>query len=154
MKGLTGLAVVLGLAGTVLGIIALLDSGGGTTEQTLNLTGGKETRIEFEEPATSKGHPIGNLNAWSSNEDVSGDKTGEYMRTCVPIPTDEIECSGAFLLEDGDIEVDLSEEADAQDPESDGAIIGGTGEYEGAGGTMHVNWEENTYTLDLILQDD
>jgi len=153
MRGMTGLAVVLGLVGIVLGIIALLHGGGGTTEETLSLTGGKETRIDFEEPATVKGHPVEG-GAWSSNSEISGDRTGEYVRTCVPVPIDEVECSGAFLLEDGDIEVDVTEEAHPNEPQAEGAIIGGTGAYETATGTMEVHWEDDTYTLNVVLEDD
>ena len=49
MKGLIGIAVVLGIVGTVLGAIALMDEGGddggGFEEHTLTLTGGEEERI-------------------------------------------------------------------------------------------------------------
>lgn len=97
--------------------------GTGFDEQTLQLTSGKETRIEYQTQAESKGHPLKST-AWSSNSKVSGDRSGEYVRTCIPVPTDEIECSGSFLLEDGDVEVDLTEEAEPSDANSDGAIIG------------------------------
>jgi hypothetical protein len=45
--------------------------------------------------------------------------------------------------------VDLTEEADRSDPNSNGAIIGGTGAYDGAVGTFTVDWKGNTYTLDI-----
>lgn len=151
MKGITGVAVVLGVIATVLAIIALVKVGdAGFDEQALQLSGGKETRIEFDVSTTGKGHPL-ERTAWSSNSEISGDRSGEYVRTCIPVPTDEIECSGSFLLEDGDIEVDLTEEAEPTDPKSDGAIIGGTGAYEGATGSVDVDWKQDSYTLNLKI---
>ena len=151
MKGIVVVALLLGIAGTALGVIALVDKEEGS-EQTLALTGGKETRIEFKAPATVNGHPVGSA-AWSSNSEISGDRTGEYVRTCVPVPTDDIECSGAFLLDDGDLEVELTEEADPQDANSDGAIVGGTRAYDGAHGTMQVDWKKDSYTLSFTVPD-
>lgn len=149
MKGINGVALVLGAVGTVLAVIALVKVGGtGFDEQTLQLTSGKETRIEYQTQAESKGHPLKST-AWSSNSPVNGDRSGEYVRTCIPVPTDEIECSGSFLLEDGDVEVDLTEEAEPSDANSDGAIIGGTGAYDGAVGSIAVDWKKDTYTLNL-----
>jgi hypothetical protein len=145
------MALVLGVVGTVLAVVALIEVGAnGFDEKTLQLTSGKETRIEFQAQATTKGHPLGGT-AWSSNSAVSGDRSGEYVRTCVPVPTNEIDCSGSFLLEDGDIEVDLTEEAEPTDAKSDGAIIGGTRAYDGAVGSIDVDWKKDTYTLNLKI---
>ncbi len=152
MKGITVVALALGIAGTALGIIALDESGGGFEDQTLQLTGGKDTRVEFHAPATIEGHPLKGT-AWSSNQPIDGDRTGEYVRTCIPVPTNEIDCSGSFLLDDGDVEVDLTEEADPSDATSDGAIIGGTQAYDGAVGSFDVDWKQNSYTLNLKLPD-
>jgi hypothetical protein len=149
MKGTIGVA--LGVVGTVLAIIALVKVGdSGFDEQTLQLAAGNETRVEFDASATVKGHPLAST-AWSSNSEISGDRTGEYVRTCIPVPIDEIECSGSFLLEDGDIEVDLTEEAEPSDAKSDGAVIGGTGAYDGATGSVDVDWQKETYTLNLKI---
>jgi hypothetical protein len=131
-------------------LAALVGGCGGSKAQTLQLKGGKEKRVQFRAPATIKGHPLKGA-AWSSNEPVSGDRTGEYVRTCVPLPTDEIECSGAFLLRDGDVEVELTEEANPSDPTSDGAIVGGTRAYAGAVGSYQLDWKKNTYTLNFKL---
>jgi hypothetical protein len=151
MRGIAGVAVALGVIGIVLAIVALVKAGdSGFDEQTLQLVGGKETRIEFKASATSKGNPLGST-AWSSNSAITGDRTGEYVRTCIPVPTNEIDCSGSFLLEDGDVEVDLTEEANPGDAESDGAIIGGTRAYDGAIGSFEVDWKKDTFTLNLKL---
>jgi hypothetical protein len=151
VKGIAVVALLLGIAGTALGVIALVDSDEGS-EQTLALTGGKETRIEFRAPATVAGNPVGK-NAWSSNTEISGDRSGEYLRTCVPLPTDDLDCSGAFLLDDGDIVVDTAGEADPSDATEDGSILGGTGAYEGARGSFQVDWKKDTYTLDFTVTD-
>jgi hypothetical protein len=153
MKGIVGLAVALGLAGTIMGGIALSEHEAGHVDETLQLTGGKETRVEFDASGKVKGHPLKGT-AWSSNSEITGDRTGEYARTCIPLPTDEIDCSGSFLLSDGDIEVELIEEADPKDANSDGAIIGGTRAYEGALGSIQVDWQKDTYSLHIVLPED
>jgi hypothetical protein len=151
MKGIAVVALLLGIAGTALGVIALVDKDEGT-EKTLSLTAGKETRVEFAAPAAVKDHPVG-PNAWSSNSPITGDSTGEYVRTCIPLPTDDIECNGAFLLEDGDVEVELTDEGGRSDPTADGAITGGTGAYDGAIGSYQVDWKKDAYTLNMKVSD-
>jgi hypothetical protein len=151
MKGIAVVALLLGIAGTALGVIALVDKDEGSEEQTLQLQGANETRVDFNSAAGGSRNPL--KNAWSTNREISGDRTGEYVTTCVPVPTDEVECSGAFLLDDGDIEVEATEEADPKDPNADGAIVGGTRAYEGAQGSMQVDWKKDTYTLSLTLPD-
>src|SRR5436190_22057337 len=132
--------------------VALAAGGGcgGAETQTLQLKGGKETRVQFRAPAMIKGHPLKGM-AWSSNEPISGDRTGEYVRTCMPLPVDDIECHGAFLLGDGVVEVGLTEKANPSVPASDGAIVGGTRAYAGAVGSYQVDWKKNTYTLKCEL---
>jgi hypothetical protein len=34
-----------------------------------------------------------------------------------------------------------------------GAIVGGTGAYDGAHGSMQVDWKKDSYTLNLELPD-
>jgi hypothetical protein len=146
VKALVGIAVLLGVAGTVLGVVALMDEGGVSygDEQTLELTGENEQRIDFEESNTSDPkHP---LEGWATVRDISGDATGEYAVTCVPLVEDDVECAGGFQLEDGDIEVEGTEEA-VDDGSATHAIVGGTGEYEGATGEFDVDWQSDTYTL-------
>lgn len=153
MKVIAGIAVaaVLGLAGTTLGIIAVAGGGGGGFEEmTLGLTGSNEERVEFPAPLAEAGHPEGTI-GWSSHSDVSGDRTGEYVRTCVPVVSDDIECNGAFLLEDGQIEIENTEEGSRTNTSATAAIVGGTDAYEGALGEFQVNWETDTYTLHLLI---
>jgi hypothetical protein len=154
MKALVGIAVVLGLAGTILGVMAMGDEDEGVDsgeETTLELTGSDEERVDFDLAHIKGSHPLGS-GGWSSHSTISGDATGEYVRTCVPVPIDDIECNGGFQLEDGDIETEVTEEA-VDDGTSTAAIIGGTGDYAGAGGEMDVDFENDEYTLHLLLDD-
>lgn len=73
MKALVGIAVVLGLAGTVLGIVAMKDDG--FDEQTIELTGGEETRIDFKTETSDPSHP---LEGWTTVREVTGDASGEW----------------------------------------------------------------------------
>lgn len=146
MKALVGIAVVLGIVGTVLGVIAVT-GGDAFDEKTLELTGSNEERIDFKSDSTDPAH---RLDAWTSARDISGDATGRYVVTCIPLVKEEIECSGAFLLEDGDIEVESTEIAE-DDGEASAALVGGTGSYKGATGELTVDFENDAYKLDLLI---
>ncbi len=159
MKALIGLAVVLGLLGTVLGIMALGDSADAFDEQTLALTGGAEERIEFKGPYEDRSHPM--LEGTEFNEptegfasvsEISGDASGEWVRTCVPFASDRIECSGAFQLDDGTVEYDATDTFPPPSPaDATAAIIGGTGAYAGATGEAEIDFTTDTFTLHLLI---
>lgn len=147
MKALIGVAVVLGIVGTVLGVIAVTREDDAFEEQTLELTGSNEERLDFKAESTDPAHQ---LDAWTSVRDVGGDASGRYVVTCIPLITEEIECSGAFQLEDGDIEVEGTETA-KDDGLASTALVGGTGSYKGATGEVTVDFENDAYTLDLLI---
>ena len=94
-----GVAVVLGLAGAALGIVAQA-TGGAFEEQTLELreSKGSEERVDFQ---TGTAHPSHQFDGWTIVRQVSGDSSGEHTVTCLGIVRDNIECNGAFQLEDG-----------------------------------------------------
>ncbi len=144
MKGLVGIAVVLGLVGTVLGIMSL-SGDDAFDEHTLSLTGGEEERIPFTVEHIDKSHPLGN-EGWTTHREVTGDATGEWVIMCVPLAGDKVECNGSALLEDGDIEIEGTESAE-DDGQATSAIVGGTGAYEGAVGEVDVDFENDEYTL-------
>jgi hypothetical protein len=85
------------------------------------------------------------------NSKVTGDSTGEYVRTCTPVLDDEIECNGAFQLSGGTIEIETTAHDDPREITATAAVVGGTGSYAGAPGTVDVNFEENTYALHLLI---
>jgi hypothetical protein len=145
VKAGVAIAVVLGIVAIVLGIVALKHKGGPhfSDEQTLELTGENEERIDFNVDTNHKEHP---LEGWTAVRDVSGDATGEYAVTCVPLARDDIECSGGFQLEGGDIEVEGTEEA-TDDGQATTGIVGGTGDYHGAAGSVDIDFEADTYSL-------
>jgi hypothetical protein len=74
-------AAVLGIAGIVVGSIALArDSGGQSAfeQKTLTLQGGKETRVDFEAPVRVKGNPAG-IKGWEVTRPITGDAAyGSY----------------------------------------------------------------------------
>ncbi|MDO8731128.1 MAG: hypothetical protein Q7L55_00895 [Actinomycetota bacterium] len=154
MKILVGIALALGLVGVVLGVVALRDGDAGSvvfTRSTLELTGAEpDTRISYPAEGIAKDHPNGNL-VEVRNSAVTGDAEGEYIRTCTPVVDDEIECNGAFQLAEGSIEIETTAHDDPNEATATAAIVGGTGAYEGALGSVEVNFEENTYLLHLLL---
>ncbi|CAM3771096.1 hypothetical protein [Smaragdicoccus niigatensis] len=143
--------MILGLAGTALGAAAFFRSESAFTTQTINLKGGKpDVRVSYPAPGIPANHPNGNL-VEVRNSKVTGDRTGEYVRTCTPVMDDEIECDGAFRLSDGTVEILTTEHDDPGEITATAAISGGTGAYVVAVGTVEVNFDENTYSLRLIL---
>ncbi len=123
--GIAALAAVLGLAGIVLGSIALARGSGGSgsafEEETLTLRGGKGTRVDFDAPVLVKGNPAG-VKGWEANYPISGDATGEVTVTCLPLIT-----------------------------KVEGSILGGSGAYDGTHGSFTVDWKTHVYTLHLQL---
>ena len=153
MKGLVGVAVLLGIAGTVLGAIALADGGGGFEERTLTLDGAEATdRIEFPVETAAGSHPFG-ADGWTESREISGDAEGTQTITCVPVAGDVVECNGSFILGDGEIEIEGSEPA-ADDGQATSAITGGTGAYRGAIGEVDIDFENYEFTLDLLIPED
>lgn len=145
---LVGIAIVLGLLGTVLGFVALGSSDDGYDELTLELRGGEEIRTES--PALHA-EPENQQTSYGAEQRVSGDRTGEYIRFCQPVAADDFQCIGSFQLEDGSIA--FSGTSDDQNPAVH-PVTGGTGAYAGARGTLAIDHEKDTYTLELGLPND
>jgi hypothetical protein len=146
-------AAVLGIAGIVIGSIALVrggDGGSAFAQKTLTLQGDEGTRVDFEAPIVVKGHPAG-VKAWENTHQITGDATGSVTVTCIPLINNEIDCVGGFQLEDGDINVENIEHPDADQRSAKGSILGGSSAYEGAFGSWTVNWQTHIYTLHLWL---
>jgi len=58
---------------------------------------------------------------------------------------------GAFQLSDGTIEIETTAHDEPGGATATAALIGGTGAYEGAVGSVDVTFEKNTYTLHLLI---
>jgi hypothetical protein len=129
-----------------------MDEGGGFDEKTLVLKGGAEDRAEFTVETADKSNPFG-AKGFSSHKEITGDATGDQVITCVPVIADEVECSGAFVLDDGDLEIEGTEQAE-DDGAAVSAIVGGTGAYEGAVGEVEIDYENDEYTVHLHLPQD
>jgi hypothetical protein len=149
VKQIAIVALILGLAGTVLGVVALTDKEEAFKKTTFTLKGGKDVLAEFDAPLVKSNHPKG-TKGWSANQRVTGDRTGEYPRTCIPIVPDDIECNGAFLLNDGELEVEATDEGREAISKSEVPIIGGTEAYAGATGTVDVDFENDIYTFHVL----
>ena len=147
MKALVGIAILLGLAGTVLGFIAV----GGSDEYedlTLELQGGEDIRSESPATHAEKGNQ---QVSYGAEQAISGDRTGEYTRVCEPIAADDFQCIGALLLEDGSIA--YSSTGEDENP-TVAVITGGTDAYDGARGTLEIDHETDIYTVNLALPND
>lgn len=98
MKALVVVAILLGLVGSVLGIISLQKGSDEYEALTLKLRGGKEIRSEAPATHAEKGNQSP---SYGAQQAISGDRSGAYTRTCEPIATDDFQCIGALLLNDG-----------------------------------------------------
>jgi hypothetical protein len=135
-------ALVLAVAALAVGIVALT-TGGGSTEQTLNLT---EER-EDEQPLD-----VGRKPALTYGSPVSGDERGELVGVCLPVGEGGIGCESTFFLPGGTITTQNARMLDESEISS--AIVGGTGAYDGAGGTHTIpDPDSGRHTLNLILPD-
>lgn len=156
MKALVTAAIVLGLAGSVLGLVALLRGSDGNEALTLNLQGGKE--IRSESPATHA-EPDNRSPSYGAEQALSGDRNGTYTRACEPIAAKGFQCIGALLLDDGVIS--FVDTGSNENPAIDGnpatvaagvaVVTGGTKAYDGARGTIDINYESDKYTVHLEL---
>jgi hypothetical protein len=131
---LVWIALVLGLAGVALGVTALLANHDTFSRCTIHLAGGEpDRRVSLVAQGIPENHPNGNV-IEVRNSKVTGDSTGEYVRTCTPVLDDEIECNGAFQLSGGTIEIEATAHDDPGEATSAAAISGETGAYAGAFG--------------------
>jgi hypothetical protein len=156
VKALVALAIVLGLAGSVLGVIALLRESNRYEVLTLKLQGGQETRSEA--PATHA-EPGNRSPSYGAEQAISGDRSGTYTRACEPIAAEGFQCIGALLLDDGAIA--FSDTGSNENPAIDGnagtvaagvaVVTGGTRAYDGARGTIEIDYEADKYTVHLEL---
>lgn len=144
---MVGIAVLLGLAGTVLGIIAVRGSDE-YEDLTLELQGGEEIRSESPAAHAEKGNQ---QVSYGAEQAISGDRTGEYSRVCEPIAADDFQCTGALLLEDGSIA--FSSTGEDENP-TVAVVTGGTDAYDGARGTLEIDHESDVYTVNLALPND
>jgi hypothetical protein len=156
VKALIAVAIVLGLAGSVLGLVALLGNSDGYEALTLKLQGGKETRSEA--PATHA-EPGNRSPSYGAEQAITGDRSGSYTRACEPLGAKGFQCIGAFLLDDGVIA--FQDTGSNENPAIDGnpgtvaagvaVVTGGTRAYDGARGTIEINYESDVYTVKLEL---
>jgi hypothetical protein len=159
MKALVVVAILLGLVGSVLGLISLQEESDESEALTLELRGGKEIRSESPATHAEKGNQSP---SYGAQQEISGDRSGEYTRTCEPIATDAFQCIGALLLDDGVIA--FSDTGKNENPAIDAdpntvaagvaVVTGGTRAYDGARGTIDIDYESDEYTVNLELLDD
>ena len=132
---------MLALAGIAIGIIALTRDDAAFERQTLSLTEAAEDERPLDvgrEPALVYGSP------------VSGDVDGEMAGTCMPVGEDGIACETTYFLADGTITTQNARLSDT--PEISAPIVGGTGAYEGALGTLSIpDPDSPEHTLELLL---
>jgi hypothetical protein len=142
---------VLAIAGIVLGVVALATKGGTAFHtKTITLKATTKKRVFFDAPIRIKGHPV-RVKAWEVNYELSGDTTGELTSTCVPVLVNEVDCGGAFLLEDGDIQWVNTEDQEHRHAHAEGSIIGGSGAYAKAIGTVEIDWTNDSYVLHVLI---
>jgi hypothetical protein len=97
----------------------------------------------FESDLGERGDSAGDVLGWINPMERDGDASGEQLSLCTRTTGDEEEstlaCTLTLKFEEGSIVSEgLFDTAVSDDEEQELAILGGTGEYEGARG--HVTW--------------
>jgi hypothetical protein len=135
------LALLLAMGALAVGIVALTT--GGEARQTLNLTEEREDERPLDvgrKPALTYGSPI------------TGDERGKLVGVCLPVGENGIGCESTFFLPGGTITTQNARILDQSEITS--AVVGGTGAYDGAGGTHTIpDPDSGRHKLDLILPD-
>ena len=96
---------------------------------------------------------MGREPAFTYGSPISGDLEGEVAGNCLPVGDDGIACETTYFFADGTITTQNARFSDT--PEITAPIVGGTGAYEGALGTLSIaDPEAHEHTLDLFLPAD
>lgn len=139
-EGIAAAAILVALGATAIGIVALTTDSG-FDEQTLTLT----TKREGEQPLD-----VGRGRAFTLSSPVTGDRTGKLVGSCLPSGPNSIACEVTYILEDGKITTQNGRLLN--EPQIDGPIVGGTGAYKGASGTVELsNPDDRSAKLHLLL---
>jgi hypothetical protein len=134
-------AVLLALAAIVIAVLALGKDDSALERQTLSLT---------EEVENEQALDVGRDPAFTFSSPVSGDREGEVAGTCLPVGDDGIACETTYFLSDGTITTQNARLTDT--PEITAPVVGGTGAYEGALGTLSIpDPDSHEHTLELLL---
>lgn len=161
MRLIVTLALVLGIAGTALGVYTLVDEDEeeGLEEQTLTLTEKEDTfEINDVAPPSRGEEDVSPNDSFTFTSDISGDREGRLVGECVAATEEfEVSCVATYKFEDGDIE--LAGSPDFEQAEAAGfeiAVVGGTGAYAGASGTASLpeDAEEEPTVVELLLPED
>ena len=148
-----------------MGVVAVAMALAGCTDET---TGSEETLTLTEVDKGSHFAPIGNADARGHEppgsgfalsiplQDSSHETVGEINAVCIvtrpsPEPVLNGTCSGAADVPDGQLALNVTGDEIGQDVT--GAIVGGTGKYEGATGTFSSKsaGPETTDTFNITL---
>ncbi len=137
-------ALVLAVAGIVIGILALARDDPAFERQTLSLTEAVENEQRLD---------VGREPAFTFSSPVSGDLEGEVAGNCLPVGDDGIACETTYFFADGTITTQNARLADT--PDITAPIVGGTGAYEGALGTLSIpDADAHQHTLEILLPAD
>jgi hypothetical protein len=137
-------ALVLAVVGIAIGIVALTKDDAAVERQTLSLTEEVEDEQQLD---------VGREPAFTFSSPVSGDLEGEVAGNCLPVGDDGIACETTYFFADGTITTQNARLADTSDVTA--PIVGGTGAYEGALGTLSIpDADSHEHTLELLLPAD
>jgi hypothetical protein len=144
MQPVSIVALILALVAIAIGIVGATGDDDAFERQTLSLT---------EEVEDERALDVGREPAFTYSSPVSGDAEGEVAGTCLPVGDDGIACETTYFLADGTITTQNARFADS--PEIVAPIIGGTGAYEGALGTLTIpDPDSHEHTLELLIPAD
>ena len=157
MRVLVLVALLLGAAGLVLGLVSILNEDGTESEElalTLTVQEGDFKLDDVPPPATSE-EDIASGDSFVFTGAVSGDRKGKLLGACEVADVGEPTCQVTYRFDDGDVTgagiPDFSQQAESFEI----AVTGGTGAYKGARGQVDVHENGNaTHEMALVLPED
>ena len=135
MRVLVGVALLLGAAGVVLGLVSILKEDETESQELLTLTVREgEFKVNDVAPAAASEEDLTSGDSFVFTGAISGDREGKLVGACEVADAGEPTCQVTYRFDDGDVTgagiPDFSQQAESFQV----AVTGGTGAYEGARG--------------------
>ena len=147
-------ALLLGAAGLVLGLVSVLGEDETESEElalTLTVQAG-EFKVNDVAPAATSEEDISSGDSFVFTGAVSGDREGNLLGACEVADVGEPTCHVTYRFDDGDVTGDGIPDFSQQAESFQIAVTGGTGAYEGARGQVDVHENgDATHEMTLVL---
>lgn len=158
MRALAVFAAVAATAALVLAVVALITAGEDEKSRTIELASITDPRTESSADLGEKGDSAGDIFTFSEEAQQEGEPVGRTFGSCTLAGTEQEGrglCSFTTELEEGKITAAGTIDFRQEDQPQDFPIVGGTGEFENASGTLTAQpgEEETSLTFEVTTED-